>query len=403
MDSLTALLVLIWALILSQLTATFGRQLTHEDFDDILASKYYLFVKFYAPNCGHCQKLAPVWDKLEAKLLSTSDSLVIIGKVDCTEERDLCSREGVMGFPTLKLYKSRESNGVEYEGDKSLLNLETYLRTQLGNTIVDGVTDLASDESAESHESPDTPKSFNGLYELTDENIDKFLSKGQHFVKFYAPWCGHCQRLAPTWDQLAQSFEYDTSVKISKIDCTTSGMSCKNYDIKGYPTLLWIVDGKVVDRYTGSRTHEDLKHFITEKKDIENENTEQTVTLNLSLDNEDYGPLIINEDNFGKIIKKDITFIKYWVPWCSHCKQLRPVWHQLSTKMFANNAITIASVDCSQHESLCNKQQVEGYPTLFVYKDNQKITEYDGIRDLEHIYDFVSDIVANNLLEKDEL
>lgn len=86
------------------------------------------------------------------------------------------------------------------------------------------------------------------MFGLNDFIIDM---KGRHFVKFYAPWCGHCQRLAPTWDQLAQSFEFDTSVKISKIDCTVNSLSCKHYQIKGYPTLLWIVDGKVLDKYSG--------------------------------------------------------------------------------------------------------------------------------------------------------
>ncbi|CAG2120553.1 unnamed protein product, partial [Medioppia subpectinata] len=226
-----------------RLTIAFGRQLTHEDFDEIIGSKHYLFVQFYAPNCGHCQKLAPIWDKLETKMLSIQRTQVIVGRVDCTEERDLCSRESVMGFPTLKLYKSHETNGIEYEGERNLLSLETYLRTQLGDRIVDGLTDTEEvEDSLSSQPVADTPKPMNGMYELTDENIDEFLSKGRHFVKFYAPWCGHCQRLAPTWHQLAQSFEFDTSVKISKVDCTISSMSCKNYEIKGYPTLLWIED-----------------------------------------------------------------------------------------------------------------------------------------------------------------
>ncbi|CAG2118714.1 unnamed protein product [Medioppia subpectinata] len=332
-------------------------------------------------------------------MLSIQRTQVIVGRVDCTEERDLCSRESVMGFPTLKLYKSHETNGIEYEGERNLLSLETYLRTQLGDRIVDGLTDTEeTEDSLSSQPVADTPKPMNGMYELTDENIDEFLSKGRHFVKFYAPWCGHCQRLAPTWHQLAQSFEFDTSVKISKVDCTISSMSCKNYEIKGYPTLLWIEDGKVTDKYSGSRSHEDLKHFITEKK---TEDNREKVTLNLSLDNEDFGPLVINEDNFGKIIKKGITFIKYWVPWCSHCKQLKPIWHHLSTKFFGIKDVIIANVDCAQHESLCNKEQVDGYPTLMLYKDNEKVVEYDGNRQLEELYDFV--VQHSTVPQKDEL
>lgn len=37
------------------------------------------------------------------------------------------------------------------------------------------------------------PQNVGGLFELNDENFDKHVSVGKHFVKFYAPWCGHCQ------------------------------------------------------------------------------------------------------------------------------------------------------------------------------------------------------------------
>lgn len=117
------------------------------------------------------------------------------------------------------------------------------------------------------------------------------------------------------------------------------------------PNLEFVV---FVD-HSGSRSHEDFKRFITEKK---NEETFEKVTLDLNLDNEDYGPMTITEDNFGKTIKKGVTFIKFWVPWCKHCKQLKPIWDSLSTKFFGNNDVKIAHVDCAQYDSLCSKEQV---------------------------------------------
>jgi thioredoxin domain-containing protein 5 len=93
---------------------------------------------------------------------------------------------------------------------------------------------------------PSPPPGHGEVLELTSENYNDVTKKGLHFVKFFAPWCSHCQRLAPIWDELAHSLAYENKVKISKVDCTTNPEICQNMNVKGYPTLLWIKDGEVV-------------------------------------------------------------------------------------------------------------------------------------------------------------
>ena len=49
---------------------------------------------------------------------------------------------------------------------------------------------------------------------------------------FIFRWCHHCQKLAGTWEDLANSFEHEDGVSISKIDCTEHRPICKDFDVK---------------------------------------------------------------------------------------------------------------------------------------------------------------------------
>jgi len=80
------------------------------------------------------------------------------------------------------------------------------------------------------------------------------------FVEFYAPWCGHCKKLAPIWDELGEHFKDDDTVVIAKIDMTANELA--TVSVRGFPTLkLFKADNTVVD-YSGGRTLEDFIKFL---------------------------------------------------------------------------------------------------------------------------------------------
>ena len=62
-----------------------------------------------------------------------------------------------------------------------------------------------------------------GLYQLTGTTFDTHVAKGHHFIKFYAPWCGHCKRMEPTWAELAKLHEKE-GAKIAKVNTYLSGL-----------------------------------------------------------------------------------------------------------------------------------------------------------------------------------
>jgi len=103
-----------------------------------------------------------------------------------------------------------------------------------------------------------TAEADNDVVVLTSENIDEHLSSGDWMIKFYAPWCGHCKRLAPTWEKLAT--ELKGKVNVGKVDASIYRALGARYDVKGFPTLFHISDGKV-RRYSGSRGLTQMQDF----------------------------------------------------------------------------------------------------------------------------------------------
>ena len=70
-----------------------------------------------------------------------------------------------------------------------------------------------------------------GLYTLTDKTFNDVIAKGHTFVKFFAPWCGHCKKLAPTWDALAKEYQHNKDINIVKVGyysylCRGDGCVC---------------------------------------------------------------------------------------------------------------------------------------------------------------------------------
>jgi len=212
------------------------------------------FVKFYAPWCGHCKKLAPTWDDLAKKVEKDADLKVTVAKVDCTKAQDLCQAQEVRGYPTLAYFRKGEK--VEnYSGARSLKELYDFLHAMSG----------AKAEKAEEKAEP-TEAAKESVALLNSANFKESIGQGVTFVKFFAPWCGHCKRLAPIWTQLADKFADVEGVTIAKVDCTSDGNKnkelCNSEGVNGFPTLNIYRDGAKVEEYNGKRGLEELAAFV---------------------------------------------------------------------------------------------------------------------------------------------
>ncbi|MCF8294415.1 MAG: thioredoxin [Chitinophagaceae bacterium] len=87
---------------------------------------------------------------------------------------------------------------------------------------------------------------------FTDANFEAEVlqTKKLNVVDFWAPWCGPCLALGPTIDALAT--EYEGKVNIGKVNTDENSDLSIKYGITSIPCILFIKDGKVVDKQVGA-------------------------------------------------------------------------------------------------------------------------------------------------------
>jgi len=85
--------------------------------------------------------------------------------------------------------------------------------------------------------------------------------------------------------------------------------------------------------------------------------------------------------------------VKFYAPWCGHCKTLAPIWEKLDERLQENNpqdGIIIAKVDATQETQVAGRFQIRSYPTLKYFADRKMYT-YDGTRTVDALYAFVTE------------
>ena len=232
-------------------------------------------------------------------------------KVDCVAYADICKKHNIQSYPSMIYFQDgkemeRETGSKDMKGMSSWVErlLET-LRPgtrkeggpklpKVGATSVEtgpeteeavkeekkseaqdkkaaspatnlaaGATPSASQttKAAPAKVEPTSNANPSGIVEhLTAETFEKLVTNTRDpwFVKFYAPWCHHCQALAPTWANLARQMK--GKLNIGEVDCDVERKLCKDARVRGYPTMLFFQGGERIE-YGGLRGLGDLLDY----------------------------------------------------------------------------------------------------------------------------------------------
>ncbi|WVY99353.1 hypothetical protein V8G54_025423 [Vigna mungo] len=99
---------------------------------------------------------------------------------------------------------------------------------------------------------------------LKDKNFSDVIKNNRFvMVEFYAPWCGHCQALAPEYAAAASELKGE-DVILAKVDATEENELGQQYDVQGFPTIYFFADG-IHKPYNGQRTKDAIVTWIKKK------------------------------------------------------------------------------------------------------------------------------------------
>lgn len=219
---------------------------------------------------------------------------------------------------------------------------------------------------------------------LEDATAVKIRS-GRNFVKFTVPYCGYCKKMAPTWIELEKAYKDDQEVSILSVDCKKQKDICNDFDVSGYPSIIWIEGGKRIDKYAGRRTVPDFSKYI-KKMQMRSAQAVVTAAVDQPVKHES-AVLDLTTADFKEAISSGFSFVYYSLPACSHCKEIEKVWNDLAKELKFSDDIKIARVDCQVNTQLCYNE-AKGCPTLNIYNNGEVVLK-----------DYYEDVTLDGLID----
>lgn len=84
--------------------------------------------------------------------------------------------------------------------------------------------------------------------------------------------------------------------------------------------------------------------------------------------------------NLSNLLKDGDWMVLYYADWCGHCQTMKPEWQKVVNKMKSSNRVNVAEVESNHINSLINKPQVNGFPTIKMYNSGVEKANFEDER-----------------------
>jgi len=228
----------------------------HRTSDNAKDFKMPLVVAYYGVDYEKNPKGTNYWRNRVLKVGKefSGYNFAISNKDDFQQEMSEFGMEHVAGEKPV--VTARDSKGLKYKmtAEFDMVTFKDFLTQLEAGNIEPWIKSEPVPDNSASHVKVAVAKNFEELVTKNEKDV---------LVEFYAPWCGHCKKLTPIYDELGEKMA-EEDVEIVKMDATANDVP-PEFDVKGFPTLYWLPKGsKKPVSYNGGRELDDFVKYISE-------------------------------------------------------------------------------------------------------------------------------------------
>ena len=153
---------------------------------------------------------------------------VRVGQVDCVENSHLCAKYGVTSYPTIRMYPLDSPGHSRYQKYQQYHRDATSLHQWVTASLPSYVENL-------------TPHLF-------EHSVLEGGGEKPWLVMFFTPWCGHCTRFSPDYEEVAVMMR--SRLRAGKVNCEKYRRVCERAAVTGFPTVRFYRGGRGQQQYS---------------------------------------------------------------------------------------------------------------------------------------------------------
>lgn len=292
--------------------------------------------------------------------------------VDCSgEAKKMCKKLKVTPEPfVIKHYKDGDFN-KDYDRRETVPSMVNFMRDPSG--------DLPWEED----------NTANDIFHLPDAgSLTRLIKKEPKpiLIMFYAPWCGFCKSLKPEYSAAATELKGHSVLAAIDVNRPENSMIRNQYNITGFPTLLYYQNGRLKFQYEGENNKNGLIHFMKDPREAPVKIKEPDWS------DTDSEVVHLSADNFDPVLRDEASaLVMFYAPWCGHCKRMKPEYERAAAKLKMEDIPgTLAALDATKDAAVASQFNVRGYPTIKYFVNGE--FKFDvNIREANKIFEFMKD------------